>query len=295
MVPMPVSQQDRSCTQSAPEDLSSTYGHVSLVGAGPGDPELLTLRALRRLEAADVVLHDSLLSEDVLGLVPASAELINVGKRCGDPKDRGLQQQEIHQLMLSNSRRGRRVVRLKCGDPFVFGRGGEEVEFLAKYGILAEVVPGITSAVGASASCLMPLTHRDLRANHVHLVVGQNKAKALPELDWASLAQGASSSTVVFYMGLKNLDSICETLLRNGAPPKTPMAVVESASLPEEQIVHGTVDSMPDTVKKQLNSRGGPVLILMGPTAAFPAHLERLAGERPLKRARPTPACESVC
>jgi len=292
---MPITQQDNSCAQSASEDLSSTYGHVSLVGAGPGDPELLTLRALRRLEAADVVLHDSLLSEDVLGLIPVSAEFINVGKRCGDPKDRGLQQQEIHQLMLSNSRRGRRVVRLKCGDPFVFGRGGEEVEFLAKHGIIAEVVPGITSAVAASASCLMPLTHRDLRANHVHLVVGQSKARALPELDWPSLAQGASSSTVVFYMGLKNLDAICEVLLRNGAPPATPMAVVESATLPEEQTVRGTIGSMPDTVKKQLNSRGGPVLILMGPTAAFPAHLEKLASERPLKRARPTHAGESVC
>jgi len=292
---MAVLQQNSCCIPSVSEDLSSTCGQVSLVGAGPGDPELLTLRALRRLEAADIILHDSLLSEDVLRLVPASAELINVGKRCGDPRDRGLQQQEIHQLMLSNSRRGRRVVRLKCGDPFVFGRGGEEVEFLAKHGIIAEVVPGVTSAVGASASCLMPLTHRDFRANHVHFVVGQNKSKTLPELDWASLAQGASSSTVVFYMGLNNLDCICEALLRNGALPTTPMAVVESATFPREQTVRGTIDSMPNIVKKQLNNRGGPVLILMGPTAAFPAHLEKLAGERPLKRARPTPACESVC
>eukprot|EP00438_Fugacium_kawagutii_P027116 Skav229401 [mRNA] locus=scaffold2316:118054:126285:+ [translate_table: standard] len=112
---------------------SAELGPVALVGAGPGDPELLTLRALRKLEAADVVLHDSLIPEEVLNFVPKTAKLINVGKRCGDVKDRGLQQQEIHELMLVNSRRGCKVVRLKCGDPFIFGRGGEELEFLAEH------------------------------------------------------------------------------------------------------------------------------------------------------------------
>jgi len=275
----------------APEP--SAGGSVALVGAGPGDPELLTLKALRRLQAADVVLHDSLLSEDILALVPASAELINVGKRCGDVRDRGLQQREIHELMLANCRRGCRVVRLKCGDPLVFGRGGEELEFLAKHGVQAEVVPGVTSAVGAAASCQMPLTHRDLGANSVRLVVGQSQAKKLPDLDWAELAGSAHRQTAVFYMGLRSLDSICERLLEHGAIGDTPMALVESATLPTERLTVGTVDSMPKLAKeRQVGADGGPVLVFLGPTAAFPARLEELSGGRPCKRAR-TPAADA--
>ncbi|CAE8658966.1 unnamed protein product, partial [Polarella glacialis] len=206
---------DESETISSPTPVESTsqlLGPVALVGAGPGDPELLTLRAMRRLEAAEVVLHDSLISEEVLNLVPRSAELINVGKRCGDVKDRGLQQKEIHELMLLHSRRGRRVVRLKCGDPFVFGRGGEELEFLVKHQVSVEVVPGITSALGAAASCQVPLTHRGFGTNHVHFCVGQSQARTLPDLDWGELARSAMKQTAVFYMGLRSLDLICNTL-----------------------------------------------------------------------------------
>mmetsp|Transcript_96743 Transcript_96743/g.190021 ORF Transcript_96743/g.190021 Transcript_96743/m.190021 type:complete len:293 (+) Transcript_96743:84-962(+) len=259
---------------------------VCLVGAGPGDPELLTVRAVRRLEAADVVLHDNLISEDVLALVPRRAELINVGKRCGDVKDRGLQQQEIHDLMLAHSRRGRRVVRLKCGDPFVYGRGGEEVEFLAEHGIATEVVPGVTSALGAAASCAVPLTHRSFGVNHVHFVVGQNKAKQLPDLDWAELARNAGKQTTIFYMGYRSLDSICQRLVEHGARGDTPMVLVESATLPTERTVHGTLDTLPKLAKEQEAGTGGPVLFMMGPTAAFPAHLDKLAGGRPWKRQR---------
>jgi len=244
------------------------------------------VRAVRRLEAAEVVLHDNLISDDVLAMVPQGAELINVGKRCGDPKDRGLQQQEIHDLLLAHSRRGRRVVRLKCGDPFVYGRGGEEVEFLAKHGVPVEVVPGVTSALGASASLCVPLTHRDFGVNHVRFVVGQSKAKKLPDLDWQELAQSAGKQTTVFYMGYKSIDSICQRLLENGASAETPMALVESATLPNERALYGTLSNLPEVAKGQEAGMGGPVLIMMGPTAAFPAHLDKLSGSRPWKRAR---------
>lgn len=248
---------------------------------------MLTLKAAKRLEAAEVVLHDALISEDVLAMVPAGAELINVGKRCGDVKDRGMQQQEIHDLMLLHGSRGRRVVRLKCGDPYVFARGGEEVEFLAEHGIPFEVVPGVTSVLGASASCSVPLTHRSFGVNHVRFVVGQSKAKCLPELDWAEIARDAMKQTTVFYMGYKSLDKICETLRENNAPEHTPMVLVESATMPAERAVHGTLATMPDIAKQSNIGETGPVLFLMGPTAAFPAHLEKLAGGRPLKRLRP--------
>lgn len=261
-------------------------GPVSLVGAGPGDPDLLTVRALRRLEAADVVLHDSLISDEVLALIPSTASRISVGKRCGDVKDRGLQQTEIHELMLLHCRRGRNVVRLKCGDPCVFGRGGEELEFLASHGVQAEVVPGVTSALGASASCQVPLTHRG-GANSVRFVVGQSKARCLPDLDWDSLARDSNRSTTVFYMGLKSIDAICKRLLDHGAEGSTPMAVVESACSSQERAVYGTLATMPELTKDF--GKGGPAIIFLGPTAAFPAHLERLANGRPWKRARTMP------
>mmetsp|Transcript_8022 Transcript_8022/g.17366 ORF Transcript_8022/g.17366 Transcript_8022/m.17366 type:complete len:299 (+) Transcript_8022:51-947(+) len=261
------------------------WGPVALVGAGPGDPELLTVKAMKRLQTAEVVLHDNLISEDILALVPEHAVLVNVGKRCGDPKDRGLQQQEIHDLMLIHSQRGRRVVRLKAGDPLVFGRGGEELEFLAQHGISAEVVPGITTALGAAASQLMPLTHRG-SATHVRFVVGQSKSRALPDLSWTDLAKDVAGQTVVFYMGMKKIDAICQRLLDEGAAADTPMAVVESATLPSERIAHGTIESLPKMAKALEFGSGGPVIIFLGPTAAFPARLESLAGKGTLKRPR---------
>lgn len=264
---------------------SAEHGRVSLVGAGPGDPELLTLRAVRRLEAAEVVLHDALLSEDILALVPASAELINVGKRCGMARDRGAQQLEINQLLLSHARRGRSVVRLKCGDPLVFGRGGEELEFLAEHGVTAEVVPGISACLGAAASLQMPLTHRTCGANQVRLLVGQTKAMVLPDLDWAELARSADKQTVVFYMGFKSLDTICERLLAHGTPEEMPMMLVESATTPNETALSGTVKTLPGLARKR-PGQGGPVLIFLGHTAAFPQRLEQLSGGRIGKRQR---------
>jgi len=255
-----------------------SYGPVALVGAGPGDPELLTVKASRRLEAADVVLHDKLVSEEILGLVPPKAKLINVGKRCGDPKDRGLQQDEIHELMLSHSRQGQRVVRLKCGDPFIFGRGAEELEFLARHGVVAEVVPGITSALGASSSSQIPLTHRDYGVTQVRFVVGQSKKYDLPDLNWDELARDATSETVVMYMALKKLDRICARLIEHGTPADTPMALVESATNSDERMLVGTVGTLPRLATSNGAGEIGPVIFFLGPTAAFPANLETLAG-----------------
>lgn len=273
--------------------LMSPLGSVALVGAGPGDPELLTLKALRRLQSADVVLHDNLISEEVLQLVPQAAELINVGKRCGDVKDRGLQQKEIHDLMLLHSKRGHKVVRLKCGDPFVFGRGGEELEFLVQHQVPVEVIPGITSALGAAASCQVPLTHRGFDCNHVHLCVGQSQSRTLPDMDWNVLAKNAMKQTIVFYMGLKSLTDICKTMRDHGAPDTTPIALVESATTSQEDILLSTVHAVLHDVQERKFGRGGPVLIIMGPTAAFPNHLEKLSG-RPWKRRRAASSLEET-
>lgn len=266
--------------------MSLSVPPVALVGAGPGDPELLTIKALRRLEAADVVLHDSLISEEVLALVPETAELINVGKRCGDLKDRGLQQQEIHDLLLAHFKRGRRVVRLKCGDPLLFGRGGEEIEFLASHGVPTEVIPGITAALGAAASLQMPLTHRSC-ANQVRFLVGQSKAKSLPDLDWPELARNVHKVTAVFYMGLKSLEGICKMLQDHGADPTTPMMAVESATSSAEKSVFGTLGNMVAQVKlHEVGQDGGPVLIVLGPVANFPELQAQSATGRPWKRQR---------
>lgn len=271
-----VEQPAPAAVPGEPEpDAAVAPGPVTLVGAGPGDPELLTIRALRRLEAAEVVLHDNLIGEEVLAMVPKTALLINVGKRCGDSQVSGLRQQEIHDLLLLHSSRGRRVVRLKCGDPFIFGRGGEEVEFLAQHGVRAEVVPGVTAALGASASCQMPLTHRAM-SSQVRFITGQSKAGELLKVDWPSLAREAPTQTTVFYMGLQLIDEICTQLREHGAPHDLPMAFIESATLPGERRVFGSLGTMPQLAREHKEQLTGPVLLLLGPTAAFPARLAEL-------------------
>jgi len=274
-------------------------GMVALVGAGPGDPELLTVRAMRLLESAEVVLHDNLISEEVLALAPGNATRVNVGKRCGDVKDRGLQQHEIHELFLEYSKRGKRIIRLKCGDPFIFGRGGEELEFLAYHGIDVEVVPGITTALGAAASCQMPLTHRDHGGNNVRFMVGQTRAKKVPDVDWAELAQSSSKQTVVIYMGMKMLDDICTCLLSNKADPQTPMTLVENATLPNQRMVSGTISTLAADGRANRMGENGPVIVFLGHTAAFPQHLEKISGGKPracLKMALGTgPSLRTVC
>jgi len=198
-------------------------------------------------------------------------------------KDRGLQQREIHELFLEYSKRGKRIIRLKCGDPFIFGRGGEELEFLTHHGINVEVVPGITTALGAAASCQMPLTHRDHGATNVRFMVGQTRAKKVPDVDWAELAQSLSTQTVVFYMGMNMLEDICACLLSNKANPETPMALVENATLPNQRRVSGTISTLAADGRTHRMGEHGPVIVFLGHTAAFPQHLEKISGGKPRK------------
>ncbi len=210
-------------------------GLVSLVGAGPGDPELLTLKAARRLAEADLVLYDALIEADTLGLA-ARARRFFVGKRAGRP---AIRQDAINRLMIREARRGHRIVRLKCGDPFVFGRGGEEALALAAAGILCEVVPGVTSATAAPLLAGIPVTHRGLASAFV-VVSGHAEAAYGPVL--RSLAPG--SATIVILMGMANGRAIREQMLANGWAPRTPASLLLGASRPGSAQWHGTLDTL---------------------------------------------------
>ena len=206
---------------------------VFLVGAGPGDPELLTLKAIKVLRSADVVLHDDLVSAEVLALIPAQAQAINVGKRSGM---RSTPQQEINNFLVQYGLMGLRVVRLKGGDPFIFGRGGEELEALREAGIEAEIVPGITAALGAAAGAQIPLTHRDLSSTLI-LVTG-NSRNAEHIANWPDALP--SNATIVVYMPGQNLLSLQHRLLSSGVAPETPCAIISGATS-ESEHVHLTV------------------------------------------------------
>ena len=212
----------------------SAVGEVYLIGAGPGDPDLLTLRAVQLLQQADVILYDRLISDAVLDRARRDAERVFVGKETGG--DHHKTQQRIHELLVQYAKRGLRVARLKGGDPFIFGRGGEEIEVLAANGIPYVVVPGITAALGAAAAAGIPLTHRRL-AQSVTFAAGH----ALDDetLDWRSLAQ--PHHTVVFYMGVAQLPRIVARLLEAGASADHPAALVERGSLAEQRVVRGTL------------------------------------------------------
>ncbi len=211
-------------------------GRVYLIGAGPGAADLITVRGLRLLRAADVVCHDALGCADLLAEARPGAELVHVGKRgycVGSTR-----QETIHDLMVDRARRGLTVVRLKGGDPCVFGRGGEEAEHLAAHGIPCEIVPGVTTAVGACAAAHIPLTHRS-SGQAVALVTGHHDPDG-PEctLDWAALA---AMSNVVVYMGLRHLPRIAARLGDSGLSPDTPAAVIENATLPHQRVIDGTL------------------------------------------------------
>jgi uroporphyrin-III C-methyltransferase/precorrin-2 dehydrogenase/sirohydrochlorin ferrochelatase len=239
-------------------------GSVTLVGAGPGDPGLLTLNALRALGEADVILHDRLVSEAVLRLARPGAERIEVGKSAQGHSTR---QEHIHALMLEHARRGRRVVRLKGGDPFVFGRGGEELEFLRDHDIAFEVVPGITAALACGAYAGIPLTHRD-HAQSLRLVTAHCK-DSLDTLDWQALGQ--DRQTLAFYMGVAGLDTIQQRLLQAGRSAATPFAIVENGSRPEQRVVTGTLADLPGTAR--LHAVRSPALLVVGEVAALAGRL----------------------
>jgi len=245
-------------------DGASMHGSVALVGAGPGDPGLLTLRALRVLNEADVILHDRLVSDEVLQLARRDAERIDVGKRVGDG---GHTQEAINALLVAHARAGKRVVRLKGGDPMVFGRGGEELEALRMYGIDFEVVPGITAAVACAAYAGIPLTHRE-HAQSVRLVTAHGKA-SLDALDWASLAQ--ERQTLAFYMGVASLEHLRDQLLAHGRAATTPFAIIENGTRPQQRVITGALADLPATAR--LQSVQAPALLVIGEVAALASTL----------------------
>lgn len=232
-------------------------GEVYLIGAGPGDPDLLTLRALQLLQQSDVVLYDRLVSAAVLDRARRDAERIYVGKESGRHR---VTQQRIHALLLEHAGRGRRVARLKGGDPFIFGRGGEEIDALVAAGIPVVVVPGITAALGAAASAGLPLTQRGL-AQSVTFVTAQGEDAEL--LDWRALA--APGQTVVFYMGVSQLPRIVGHLLAHGAPASRPVAIVERATLPEQRVLAATLRDI--VGRAQSAGAAAPALLLVGEVA----------------------------
>lgn len=251
---------------------AGSRGSVALVGAGPGDPGLLTLRALRVLNEADVILHDRLVSKDVLQLVRRDAQRIEVGKQAGNHHTT---QQQIHALMLEHARAGKRVVRLKGGDPFVFGRGGEELEVLRTAGIDFEVVPGITAALACAAYAGVPLTHRE-HAQSVRLVTAHCK-DSLDTLDWQSLA--LERQTLAVYMGVAGLDGLRDRLIAHGRAPSTPFALIENGSRPEQRVVTGTLADLAERARHyQVQS---PALLIIGEVAALAGKLHWF-GQAPL-------------
>lgn len=243
-------------------------GKVYLVGAGPGDPDLLTLRAARLLMNARLIVHDGLVNPAVMAMAPAGARFISVAK---SRARHTLQQHEINALLVREALAGNDVVRLKGGDPFVFGRGGEEVEACRAAGVAVEVVPGISAAMAAGAAAQIPLTHRD-SASVVSFVAGQ--CKGLTEQNWAGLA--GVGRTLVIYMGVATSDMIAEKLMADGLAPDMPLAVIENAGRPEMRVLRGVLAGLGSLVAD--NKVKSPALIVVGEvTARENAALTRIA------------------
>jgi len=242
-------------------------GEVYLIGAGPGDPDLLTLRAVQLLQQADVILYDRLISDAVLDRARRDAQRIFVGKETGG--DHQKTQTRIHELLVHYTRRGLRVARLKGGDPFIFGRGGEEIEVLAEHGIPYVVVPGITAALGAAASAGIPLTHRRL-SQSVTFAAGH--ALDDESLDWRSLSQ--PHHTVVFYMGVAQLPRIVAKLLESGASPHLPAALVERGSLADQRVARGSIGTIVDIARDR--KIAPPAVLIVGEVASLARDDEEL-------------------
>jgi uroporphyrin-III C-methyltransferase/precorrin-2 dehydrogenase/sirohydrochlorin ferrochelatase/uroporphyrin-III C-methyltransferase len=252
-------------TDSTSDAMKSNDGKVFLVGAGPGDPELLTIKARRLLDEADVVVYDRLVSEDVLELVPPGVLKIFVGKT---PGNHPAPQESINDMLVRLARAGHRVVRLKGGDPFVFGRGGEEALHLVHHGIAYEVVPGITAALACAAYAGIPLTHRGL-ARSLRFVAGHCRGDLPLDLDWRGLAD--EDTTLVFYMALMNLGEVRSRLLEAGLPGCTPAALVESGTTQRQRSIGTTLEEIVQAARRHRVAT--PAVVIIGRVAALAAEL----------------------
>ena len=246
---------------SAESPQTDRIGTVHLVGAGPGDPDLLTLRAARLVMNASLIIHDGLVDARILEMARPGARLVSVAK---SRSRHTMKQEAINDLLVAEARKGRDVIRLKGGDPFIFGRGGEEAEDCRAAGVNVEVVPGISAAIGAAAAAQMPLTHRR-SASIVSFVAGQ--CKGLTEQDWTGLA--GKGRTLVIYMGLATADAIAEKLMADGLAPDMPVAVVENATRPTMRVLRSPLAGLGDVVAR--HKVKSPALIVIGEVAAQPA------------------------
>ncbi len=232
-------------------------GKVFLVGAGPGDPELLTVKALRLLQTADVVLHDDLVPLEILKLIPPTALVQNVGKRCGS---KTMRQEEINFLLVTLAGSGREVVRLKSGDPLIFGRAGEELEALRRSNIAYEIVPGVTSALGAAAAAGIPLTHR--QASSTLILTAGHRASENTDPEWSNFA--GANSTFVIYMPGHDYPAMAARLVTSGLAPETPCAIISCATTPQQQIHRTTISQL-----HRSPTLAAPTLLVVGEVVRF--------------------------
>ena len=246
-------QLEAMIKDSAEHDISR--GEVYLVGAGPGNPDLLTFRALRLMQQADVIVYDRLVSQPILDMCRRDAERIYVGK---ERDDHAVPQEEINLLLVRLAKEGKRTLRLKGGDPFIFGRGGEEIETLAEHGVPFQVVPGITAAAGVASYAGIPLTHRDY-AQSVAFVTGHLKENTF-NMNWEGIAR--RDQTIVIYMGLKGLPLLCEALIKHGLTADTPAAIVQHGTLPTQRVITGDLNTLPALAEEA--GLKAPTLIIVG-------------------------------
>lgn len=244
-----------------PGEALGALGTVYLVGAGPGDPDLITVRGLRLIQQADVILYDRLASRELLAEAKPGARLIDVGKRAGQPST---PQEEIHRLLVLHARRGRTVIRLKGGDPFVFGRGCEERLACRKAAIACQVVPGVSSSMAAPAAAGIPVTHRRI-SRHFAVITAHSNGRGKP-LDYGAFA---AIDTLVFLMGRGRLPDICKGLIEAGRPADTPAAIVEKATTPDQRSLVATLADLP--LRADLESIATPAVIVVGQVAALAA------------------------